>query len=547
MSGVQQRGEGEAGGIPAALLEAVSDGIATIDASERVIIANEALAGLCGRSRAGLRGVAIAELALELDAGLPQAGGQLRTALRRPDGGETPVEVRVLETGPGQGRVIVVRDLSDERQIEERLRSATDNDPLTGLLSRRRFELDAERELSRAQRYGGGAMLVIGLDDFSHVNEELGHRAGDELLREVGELLAGRVRDTDLSARLGGDQFGILLTEVSTDRARRIGDGIVTMLGRHRFELEQRPIRMRASGGVVGLGAELRDASEAMSLAELAMRRAKAMGGGRIVAFEQSLRAGRDSPLSWSERIRGALETSSFIPHFQPILELETDTVTNWEMLIRMRGDDGELIPPDEFVPPAERLGLIGELDRWVVRAAAAAMRAHSDRRAISLEINLSGKSIGDPEMLELIRAEVDEGGFDPARVIFEVTETAAIGNLDEASRFAEQLLELGCGFALDDFGTGFASFYYLKRLPLTHLKIDGDFIRGIRGSEVDQLVVRAIVEIAHGMGLRTIAEYVEDAHTVELLREFGVDYCQGFEVGRPTSPTPPDRLPEAS
>ncbi len=176
-----------------------------------------------------------------------------------------------------------------------------------------------------------------------------------------------------------------------------------------------------------------------------------------------------------------------------------------------MRGDEGEMIPPDSFVPTAERFGLIQELDQWVVRNAIAAMRAH-DERGLSLEINLSGKSIGDPEMLEAIRGEIDASGIDPRRLIFEVTETAAIANLEQAARFGRELLDLGCGFALDDFGTGFASFYYLKRLPLTHLKIDGDFIRGLSASPVDQLVVKAIVEIARGMELETIAEYVEDA-----------------------------------
>ena len=247
--------------------------------------------------------------------------------------------------------------------------------------------------------------------------------------------------------------------------------------------------------------------------------------------------------MTWSERIRAALDSDSFIPHFQPILELSSGSVNSWEVLIRMRGDEGEMIPPDSFVPTAERFGLIQELDQWVVRNAIAAMRAHGER-GLSLEINLSGKSIGDPEMLEAIRGEIDASGIDPRRLIFEVTETAAIANLEQAARFGRELLDLGCGFALDDFGTGFASFYYLKRLPLTHLKIDGDFIRGLSASPVDQLVVKAIVEIARGMELETIAEYVEDPGTIELLREFGVDYCQGFEVGPPAAPAPPDLVP---
>ena len=330
-----------------------------------------------------------------------------------------------------------------------------DHDPLTGLLSRRRFELDAERELGRAARYGGGAMLILGLDDFSHINDEFGHRAGDALLREAGALITERVRDIDLCGRLGSDQFGVLLTEVTPERARQVGDDILAIIHDHRFKLESRSVAVRVSGGVVGLDTEPADVSEAMSWAEVAMRRAKAMGGGRIFGFEGGLRADVDATRSWSERIRAALDDNDFVPHFQPILELSTDTVATWELLIRMRGERGELILPDAFLPTAERYGLIHELDRWVVRNAIAAMKAHADDRDMTLEINLSGKSIGNPELLETIRDEIEQAHVDPQRIIFEVTETAAIGNLEEASRFGQQLLDLGCGFALDDFGTG--------------------------------------------------------------------------------------------
>ena len=539
MEGVQADGPGARDPVTE-LLEAVGDGVASLSAGGMIEAVNPPFAATVGWDRAALVGRALADVLPGLEA---TGGGIVTTVARRADRAEHAVEAHLLSSG----RTLVVRPLADEPRGAEDPRPLRDVDPLTGLLTRRRFEIEAERELSRAERYGGGAMVVLGVDDFSHLNDELGHQVGDELLRETGELVRERLREIDLCGRLGSDQFGVLLTEVTPSRARQIGDDILGIIHGHRFELEDRSVAVRVSGGVVGLDTNPNDVSEAMSWAELAMRRAKAMGGGRIFCFEDGLRADVDSARTWRERIRRALDSDAFVPHFQPILDLSTDEIASWELLIRMRGERGELIPPIAFLPTAERYGLIHELDRWVVRSAIAAMRMHRDRPEINLEINLSGKSIGNAEMLETIRTEIDEAGIDPARVIFEVTETSAIGNLEEASRFGEQLRELGCGFALDDFGTGFASFYYLKRLPLTHLKIDGDFIRGITSSEVDQLVVRAIVEIAHGMGLRTIAEYVEDAPTLDLLRELEVDYCQGFEVGRPTPPVPPDRLPETA
>lgn len=541
-AGVQRIGSPDQ---PDGLLDAVSDGIVSVDSRGSIAAVNEAFTRIAGCEREQLLGRPLGPMLPELDLAAPASGRRVASTVRRDDGAEAPVELTVLaDEDGGSPKTVVVRDLSETVAADQRLRSISDRDAVTGLLSRRRFEQDAERELGRSQRYGGGAMLVLGLDNFSHLNDQLGNRAGDELLRETGELISERVREIDLCGRLGGDQFGVLLAEVSAERARAIGEEIVAIIHGHRYRLSGTTVTARASAGVLGLETQPRDASEAMSWAELAMRRAKAMGGGRVVAFEDGLRADRESTRSWSERIREALDSNAFVPHFQPILDLSTDTVEIWELLIRMRGEGGEMIPPDAFLPTAERYGLIHELDRWVVRNAVAAMGSQAESSEISLEINLSGKSIGDRELLDTIRGEIDGRSVDPTRIIFEVTETAAIGNLEEASSFGRALRELGCGFALDDFGTGFASFLYLKRLPLTHLKIDGDFISGLGSSAVDQLVVQAIVEIAHGMGLKTIAEYVEDRETIERLRELGVDYCQGFEVGRPRRPTPPDRLP---
>jgi EAL domain-containing protein (putative c-di-GMP-specific phosphodiesterase class I) len=239
--------------------------------------------------------------------------------------------------------------------------------------------------------------------------------------------------------------------------------------------------------------------------------------------------------LTWSERIRTALEEDGFELYQQPILDIRKGEVTHHELLVRLPGDGGELIPPGTFLYIAEQFGLIQSIDRWVVGQAMRLLkRLHADDNPVTLSVNLSGASITDASLLELVEDEIRTTGIDPHALIFEVTETAAIVNIEKARRFAERLGELGCAFARDDFGAGFGSFYYLKHLPFDYLKIDGDFIRQLPASKPDQLTVKAIVQIAHGLGKRTVAEFVGDEATLGLLGRFGVDFAQGYHTGRP-------------
>jgi EAL domain-containing protein (putative c-di-GMP-specific phosphodiesterase class I) len=241
--------------------------------------------------------------------------------------------------------------------------------------------------------------------------------------------------------------------------------------------------------------------------------------------------------LTWSQRIRTALEEDRFELYQQPILDIRRGEVTHHELLVRLPGDSGELIPPGTFLYIAEQFGLIQAIDRWVIgQATRLIKRLHAEGEPVSLSVNLSGASITDASLLEFVEQEIQETGIDPHSLIFEVTETAAIVNIDKARRFAERLGELGCAFALDDFGAGFGSFYYLKHLPFDYLKIDGDFIRQLPVSKPDQLTVKAIVQIAHGLGKRTVAEFVGDDATLALLGRFGVDYAQGYHTGRPAA-----------
>jgi EAL domain-containing protein (putative c-di-GMP-specific phosphodiesterase class I) len=232
-----------------------------------------------------------------------------------------------------------------------------------------------------------------------------------------------------------------------------------------------------------------------------------------------------------ADEVRRALAEDRFTLHWQPIVELAGGEATQYELLLRMIGEDGAIVPPGAFIEVAERFGLIGELDRWVIRRA---IRLLAERSDVRLEVNVSGSSLTDAELPDFVERELLGAGIDPGRLIFEITETSAIADMEQARAFAERLRGLGCRFALDDFGAGFSSFHYLKHLPLDYLKIDGEFIRGLLDNPTDRLVVKAMVDIARGMGMKTIAEFVEDAETAALLRELGVDYSQGYHHGRP-------------
>jgi EAL domain-containing protein (putative c-di-GMP-specific phosphodiesterase class I) len=273
--------------------------------------------------------------------------------------------------------------------------------------------------------------------------------------------------------------------------------------------------------------------------ADIAMYEAKEAGRDRCVLLEatEGPQTQMRARLTWSERIRVALEQNRFELFQQPILDVRKNEVTHHELLVRLPGDSGELIPPGTFLYIAEQFGMIQAIDRWVVSQAARLIkRLHAEGNPVTLSVNLSGASITDPSLLEVVERELRETGIDPHALIFEVTETAAIVNIEKARRFAERLAELGCAFALDDFGAGFGSFYYLKHLPFDYLKIDGDFIRQLPASKADQLTVKAIVQIAHGMGKRTVAEFVGDDQTLRLLRRYGVDFAQGYYTGRPVA-----------
>ena len=425
----------------------------------------------------------------------------------------------------------IARDIADRKRFEAQLKHLADHDPLTGLANRRRFEQELNHRVAEARRYGtGGAVLMLDLDNFKYVNDALGHSAGDDLLRSVAGLLGMRLRDTDMLARLGGDEFAIFLSRADEAAATEVANALLVTLREHVVPIDGRPIGVTASIGIVCFTDDPSTGEELLADADYAMYEAKDAGRDRGVTVSDTERQKRgETRLDWEHRIREALERDLFVVHYQPIMDLRSGGISQHELLLRM-ADGEKLIPPGAFLGVAERLGLIHAIDRWVVGEA---LRLLSARPTLRLEVNLSPLSLDDPQLLALIRDGIAEYEIDPTRLIFEIIETAAIGNTQVAWSFATALHELGCSFALDDFGAGFGSFYYLKHLPAEYLKIDGDFVSSPR-SRTDELVIDSIVRIAQGLGKETIAEHVEDAATLEALRESGVDFAQGFHVGHP-------------
>ncbi len=536
-------------------------GMAVADLAGNYLEVNQALCAITGYSAGALCGMHFASITHPEDVAGDLADikalldGELDTSLTekrylRADGGVVWVMRTATLVRDSDGVPLhfldQVQDVTERRRFEHELRHLADHDPLTGLLNRRRFEQELDRQVSEVARYGPrGALLVLDLDHFKYVNDALGHHAGDELILSVAATLRGRLRESDILARLGGDEFAVLLPNVDESGAQRVaGDLVRAIRDEAAVGPSERRRRVTTSVGVAPLRGGDATGEELLIAADLAMYDAKEAGRDRFaVVSRDAARPDRvRARVSWLERIRGALADDRLVLHAQPIRNLRTGEIGQHELLLRMLGDDGELIPPGAFLPLAERFGLTPEIDRWVTERAIELLAADPGGTR-ALEVNLSGPSLNDTTLLRLVEERIARLEVDPRRLIFEVTETAAVANIPLARRFAERLMALGCRFALDDFGAGFGSFYYLKHLPFDYLKIDGEFVAGCLANRTDQLVIEAVVRIARGLGKETIAEFVETPELEEFLREQGIDHAQGFHIGRPVPiPAPGDR-----
>lgn len=467
--------------------------------------------------------------------------------LLRSDGTEFPIVSTAAPIrghhGDTVGAVLVFHDISLMRRMEQQLSHQAAHDAMTGLLNRREFERRLERALETATDSGKvHAVCYLDLDQFKIVNDTCGHVAGDELLRQLAELLQRQVRKADTLARLGGDEFGVLLEDCPLDRAARIANKLRQAIRAYRFVWQDRTFLLGVSIGLVPIGSETGGLPQVMSAADEACYLAKEKGRNRIHVYEPddreiSLRRGE---MQWVARIHEAFERGQLLLYYQPIVPLFDNAPpgAHHEILVRMRDRDTNIFPPMAFIPAAERYDLMPAIDRWVVTNALEAygcqLREGAKLCLDTCAINLSGVSISDDDFLGFVKDVLKRNEIPVSTISFEITETAAISNLTKASRFIRELKDLGCRFALDDFGSGFSSFAYLKNLPVDYVKIDGSFVRNMVNDPIDRAMVQAINQIGHVLGVKTIAEFVEDDETLEALRSMGVDYAQGYHVAPP-------------
>ncbi len=435
-----------------------------------------------------------------------------------------------------------VVDVTERRRLETELRHLADHDPLTGLLNRRGLEAELERHVGHVNRYGDrGALLVLDIDHFKTVNDTLGHEAGDQLIVAVAGILKERLRESDTVARLGGDEFAILLAEADLGSAEAVAEQLVADIHEHAIvSAGQVPRHVTASVGVTTFQQGLASAEEALVSADLAMYEAKEAGRGRLAvnAPDRSSRSRSEVRLAWIERLQEALAHDRLTLVAQPLVPIAGGELFGHELFLRMIESSGDSIPPGAFLYIAERYDLVQELDRWVAAEAIRLLERDAQNpdgpRLGTLGVNVSAKSLADEELLAIVSRELQRSGVDPSLLVFELSESAAVANIQLARGFSHSLEQLGCRFALDDFGSGFGSFYYLKHIPFDFLKIDGELVSGCRTNRTDQLVIESLVAIARGLGKQTVAKGVEEADTREFLATAGVDLGQGYHFGHP-------------
>jgi len=464
--------------------------------------------------------------------------------LSRSNGTERSIELSAspIRNAAGEvtGTVLLLHDVTEMRGLARQMSYQATHDALTGLVNRHEFERRTTEAIERGHRGDGQHVLCyLDLDRFKVVNDTSGHLAGDSMLREVAKILRDAVRDSDTVGRLGGDEFGMLLIGCPLEKARQIADDVCRAVSDYRFVWKDRIFNIGVSIGLVEISRESGSLEELLAAADSASYVAKKQGSGRVAVYsarDEAL-ARHSGEIQWLQRLQGALKENRFQLYHQPIVPtFAEDHGPAMEVLVRLQDETGRDVPPSEFVRAAERYRLMGLVDRWVVQTTLAAL----GRGAISipphrsLAINISGQTLGDVQFLEFVVECLDSTGVSPAQVCFEITESAVVANLDHARRFVGVLHGMGCQFALDDFGSGVGSFSNLKTLPMDYLKIDGSFMRNLARDSVNQAMVTAMIKLARTLNFKVIAEQVEDAAALEAARKMGVDFVQGYAIGRP-------------
>ena len=480
-----------------------------------------------------------------LTSGAPVNLSRRALLLSRANGSERSIE---LSASPIRndvkeliGAVVLLHDVTELRGLARQMSYQATHDALTGLVNRREFEGRLEEAIESGHRGDGQHVLCyLDLDRFKVVNDTSGHLAGDSMLREVAKVLRDAVRDSDTVARLGGDEFGMLLIGCPLEKARQIADDVCRAVGDYRFVWKDKIFNIGVSIGLVEISRESGSLEELFAAADSACYVAKKQGSGRVAVYsarDEAL-ARHTGEIQWLQKLQSALKENRFQLYHQPIVPAygQDGGGPAMEVFVRLQDEAGHEVPPSEFVRAAERYRLMSLVDRWVVQTTLAAL----GRGAIpipanrSVAINVSGQTLGDVQFLEFVVECLDSTGVTPSQVCFEITETAVVANLDHARRFVGVLHGMGCQFALDDFGSGVGSFSNLKNLPMDYLKIDGSFMRNLARDSVNQAMVTAMIKLARTLNFKVIAEQVEDEAGLEAARRMGVDYIQGYAVGRP-------------
>ncbi|MGD8773464.1 MAG: EAL domain-containing protein, partial [Gammaproteobacteria bacterium] len=443
--------------------------------------------------------------------------------------------------GQVMGSVMVFHDVNKERSLRRQLAYQASHDPLTGLINRREFEVRLQEALDASRETPGltHVLLYLDLDQFKIVNDTCGHSAGDQLLQQLTALITRRVRVSDIVCRLGGDEFGLLLSDCSLERAVEVADSLRQAIREYRFFWQDAAFDIGVSIGVVTVTEESESVAALLSAADVACYAAKDQGRNRLHVYQHGDAAERHAEMQWVSHVTRAIEDDRLELYFQPIVPIgeKKDTRGHYELLLRLRDERGRLVSPEAFIPAAERYNLMPALDRWVLRYALEnlAYTGGGDRDdGYTVAINFSGTSLNEDKFLDFVLAELARFDPVPGAICFEITETAAISNLQRVAHFMSEVKKRGCEFSLDDFGSGLSSFTYLKNLPVDYLKIDGHFVKNLTHDRIDQTMVAAITSVGNAMGIRTVAEHVDSQDVLDTLTTIGVEFAQGFLIAKP-------------
>ena len=560
----------------AAILESVGEGVYGVDNDGKVTFANPATHTLLGLDESDSPvGKNACEVFHFQEDETSDEDDQLRrayenkevlrsweTRFQHSSGKIIPVECTLYPLnidGKQEGSVVAFRDISNQKMLEERLRWQATHDHLTEIYNRRYLETQLEEEIRHVQRSGiGSAVVFLDLDRFKYVNDTVGHDAGDKLLKEISATLVKQLRRNDIVARIGGDEFAIILKNVDESLAVSMADSCRKALTVLRVQHGDNSYHVHASVGVAMLDNDLLTAGDVLANSDIACHIAKRMGRNQTHLYDKNddERNIMGSELGWSTRLREALHNDDFELYFQPILDLHDIDLSDlpiqngmlwqqylkmnksrysYEVLIRMRAENDELYAPDSFIPTAERFNMMVDIDMWVIEHALKSLIAvNQPQGKVSLSINLSGNTLDDDEAAEQIKALIEKYDVLAESLVFEITETSAIANMNQANRFISTLTEIGCRFSLDDFGSGFCSFAQLKSLPSHYVKIDGQFVKNMARGSIDRAIVTAMNDVAHSLSRATVAEYVESPEVMRILKVCGIDRVQGNYISPP-------------